>query len=162
MKAGVRFTLLAALAAAAAGVLAIAFSSGGPEKRTARSCPPGQRVVRESGENDGGSGDYESHFRGKCAPLRHPESAADIAKFNEFAGTRQGADSPKAFAKGLRQRDRLAAQAAAENIPGTGGSWTPYGKGPLIGDDPTYPATLGDGFGKMNGRVSDFAYVDST
>jgi photosystem II stability/assembly factor-like uncharacterized protein len=110
----------------------------------------------------GEAGDYESHFRGKCAPVAHPESARDLAKFNEFAGTRQGADSPREFAKALKQRDRLAAEAAAANIPGTGGTWTPYGKGPLIGDDPTYPTTLGDGFGKINGRVSDFAYVDST
>jgi photosystem II stability/assembly factor-like uncharacterized protein len=135
---------------------------GSEPKRTAGTCPVGQRVVRAGGEASAESGGYESHFQGRCAPVAHPESPEDLAKFNEAASMRQGSDSADQFAAALRQRDRLAAEAAAANIPGTRGKWTPYGKGPLIGDDPTYPTTLGDGFGKINGRVSDFAYVDST
>src|SRR3954466_5331866 len=154
------------LLVAVAGVVAAAvlLSSGGSESRRTASaaCPAGQRVVPERGEAEesGGGGDYESHFRGKCAPISHPESSADIEKFNEAAQNRQGSDTPEEFAKALKQRDRLAARAST--IPGTKGKWSPYGKTPLIGDDPTYPTTLGDGFGKINGRVSDFAYVDST
>jgi hypothetical protein len=96
------------------------------------------------------------------APARHPESTADLLKFHDFASTRQGSDSPRAFARALRRRDRLAQAAAEANIPGTGGHWAPYGHGPLIADDPTYPTTQGDGFGKIEGRINDFAYVDST
>src|SRR4051794_32043694 len=117
---------------------------------------------RDGAKDKGETGDYESNFKGECAPAGHPESSRDLAKFDEYAGTRQGADSPEQFQKALKQRDRLEAQAAAAAIPGTGGSWSPYGKGPLIGDDPTYPTTNGDGFGKINGRTSDFAYVESS
>ncbi|MEA2423298.1 MAG: hypothetical protein QOF55_2397 [Thermoleophilaceae bacterium] len=156
------FGLLAA--AVAVGVAALLLSGGGASKRTASTCPAGQIRVpaKAEGEARSESGDYESHFRGRCAPISHPESSQDLAKFNEFASARQGSDSPGAFSKALRQRDRLAAHAAAANVPGTGGAWVPYGHGPLIGDDPTYPTTLGDGFGKIDGRVSDFAYADQT
>jgi hypothetical protein len=184
-----RYRLLLVLVLVAAVVaVVIALATRGDGIRTAGECPAGQKRVSEKGEapssvliggrtrpeaereseserereHSGEAGDYESHFRGKCAPVSHPESARDLAKFNEYASTRQGSDSPDAFARALRQRDRLAAQAAAANIPGTRGKWTPYGHGPLIGDDPTYPTTLGDGFGKINGRVSDFAYVEKT
>src|SRR4051812_12288553 len=102
---------------------------------------------RDAGKPEGELGDYESHFRGECAPVGHPESNRDLAKFNEEAAERQGSDTPEEFTKALKQRDKLAAQAAAANIPGTKGTWSPYGKSPLIGDDPTYPTTLGDGFG---------------
>jgi photosystem II stability/assembly factor-like uncharacterized protein len=180
-------------AVAIVAVAALLLTRGGSDsKRTADSCPAGQRLVSERGEGDssvliggpvrseaereaemerergekekkrGEAGDYESNFKGECAPVGHPESNRDLAKFNEYAGTRQGSDSPQQFAKALRQRDRLEAQAAAAGIPGTGGTWTPYGKGPLIGDDPTYPTTNGDGFGKINGRVNDLAYVASS
>ncbi|MEA2411122.1 MAG: hypothetical protein QOC77_1683, partial [Thermoleophilaceae bacterium] len=152
--------LLAVAGASVAAVLLLSGGSGGV-KRTASTCPAGQRLVADNGESDGGAGgDYESHFKGKCAPVAHPESPADLEKFNEASQNRQGSDSPQEFAKALDQRDRLAAKPST--IPGTNGRWSPYGKGPLIGDDPTYPTTLGDGFGKMNGRVSDFAYVAST
>jgi hypothetical protein len=154
--------LLFAIAGAVAA--AVVLLTGGTESRRTASaaCPVGQRIVPQNGEDGdrGESGDYEAHFRGKCAPVAHPESTADIEKFNEAAQSRQGSDSPKEFAQALKQRDRLAAKPST--IPGTRGKWSPYGKGPLIGDDPTYPTTLGDGFGKINGRVSDFAYVAST
>ncbi len=177
--------LFAALAAVAVAALLLTRGGDSSSERTASACPAGQvRIAdreegassvliggqaKREGEQDkdkgkakGEAGDYESHFKGKCAPAGHPESARDLSKFNEYAGSRQGSDSPNEFANALKQRDRLVAGAAAANIPGTGGTWTPYGKGPLIGDDPTYPTTNGDGFGKINGRVSDFAYVDST
>ncbi|MDX6659506.1 MAG: hypothetical protein QOJ55_328, partial [Solirubrobacteraceae bacterium] len=165
-------TIAVLVAVAAAAVLA---SGGSSARRTAGACPAGQRLVPATAEAGapagekarehaakGAAGDYESHFLGKCAPVAHPESNADLFKFNDFASTRQGSDSPRAFAKALRQRDRLAQDAAAANIPGTAGHWAPYGHGPLIADDPTYPTTQGDGFGKIEGRINDFAYVDST
>ena len=147
-----RMRVLGLLASAVAVVVvALLMSGGGESKRTAGACPAGQRVVSENGEGEssvliggghsererdkggkaradkGEAGDYESHFRGRCAPVSHPESSHDLAKFNEYASTRQGADSPGAMSKALRQRDRLAQGAAAANIPGTGGTWTPYG-----------------------------------
>src|SRR3954454_17740919 len=174
--------LLAAVVLIAVASLLLA-RGGDKTERAAAACPAGQVLVpdreedqssvliggpvkgekeREREKDKGELGDYESNFKGDCAPAGHPESSRDLAKFDEYAGTRQGADSPEQFAKALKQRDRLEAHAAAAGIPGTGGSWSPYGKGPLIGDDPTYPTTNGDGFGKINGRTSDFAYVESS
>jgi photosystem II stability/assembly factor-like uncharacterized protein len=138
---------------------------GGPVKSEAereREEAKGEGYEEEKADEKGEAGDYESNFKGECAPAGHPESSRDLTKFNEYAGNRQGSDSPQEFARALKQHDRLEAQAAAASIPGTSGSWTPYGKGAMIGDDPTYPATNGDGFGKINGRVNDFAYVAST
>src|SRR4051794_38423112 len=110
---------MVALAAVAVAVLVL---TGGQHaaKTSAKACPAGQRLVSESGEREdkGEAGDYESHFRGKCAPVAHPESNRDIAKFSEFASTRQGADSPQAFAKAVRQHDRLAHSAASSSVPG--------------------------------------------
>jgi hypothetical protein len=154
---------IVAVAAVAVSVLVL---TGGHDaaKTTAKACPAGQRFVSESGVKDdaGEAGDYESHFRGKCAPVSHPESNRDIAKFSEYASTRQGADSPQAFAKAVRQHNRLAHSAAGSSVPGTGGAWVPYGNTPLIGDDPTYPTTLGDGFGKIGGRINDFTYASES
>src|SRR4051794_36328688 len=93
--------LTLAVLAALAGTLVAAMTGGGPAKRAAAGqCPPGQRVVRadieeienagsgggerEKGEREKGErngekkadagerGDYESHFKGKCAPVSHP------------------------------------------------------------------------------------------
>jgi hypothetical protein len=85
-----------------------------------------ERARKQGGKaaDRGEAGDYESHFRGKCAPVAHPESSRDLAKFNEYAATRQGADSPQAFSRAVRQRDRLAEAAGSAGVPGTGGTWT--------------------------------------
>ncbi len=111
-------------------------------------------------EKDGERGDYESHFVGKCAPVAHPESNADLTRFNEYASTRQGSDTPREFAKAAAQRQRM--ENSPVRIADADGQWKPYGHGPLIGDDPNYPTTLGDGFGKLEGRINDFAYVPQT
>ncbi|MEA2413266.1 MAG: hypothetical protein QOC77_3827, partial [Thermoleophilaceae bacterium] len=57
------------LAVAAASIAAVLLLSGGSSgvKRTASTCPAGQRLVADNGESDAGAGgDYESHFRGRC------------------------------------------------------------------------------------------------
>src|SRR5256885_12227747 len=66
--------------------------------------------------------------------------------------SRSGADTRGGLAAAIRQRDRIASSRAAQGIPASGGTWAPYGKGPLHGDDPTYQAAFGDGFGHVNGR----------
>src|SRR3954468_24610425 len=91
------------------------------------------------------------------------ESAEDLDKIGEAVTSRLGSsDARGALTRAIEQRNRLRARAAAAGIPGTGGTWTPYGKGPLRFDDPTYPAAYGDGFGHVNGRVNDLTYVPQT
>src|SRR3954452_25064011 len=92
-----------------------------------------------------------------------PESAEDLDKIGEAVTSRLGSsDARGALTRAIEQRNRLRAKAPAAGIPGTGGTWTPYGKGPLRFDDPTYPAAYGDGFGHVNGRVNDLTYVPQT
>src|SRR3954451_21012787 len=158
--------ILALLARTAAGLIALA---GAPnERRSADACPQGQQLVRDEGEKEKAEsrkqkaegGDYESHVVGRCAPVSHPESNADLTKFNEYASTRQGSDTPREFAKAAAQRQRM--EDSPVRIAAADGQWKPYGHGPLIADDPNYPTTLGDGFGKLEGRINDFAYVPQT
>src|SRR4051794_19813716 len=120
----------------------------------------GEAGERGGPGREGEPGDYESHFRGRCAPVSHPESNGDLAKFNDYASLRQGSDSPAAFARAVRRRQRM--ERSPVRMAGAGSRWSPYGHGPLIGDDPTYPATLGDGFGRIEGRVNDLLYVPQT
>ena len=94
----------------------------------------------------------------KGASTRQSTSAElpdDIAKFGEAAGLRFGGERPGQIRTALRQKARLADDTS---VPGANGTWQPLGKGPLVGNDPTYPYTYGDAFGVMAGRISDYAY----
>jgi hypothetical protein len=161
---GVRFILLTV--AALAAVALVAMLGGGRSERAAeaKACPEGQTRVRAEGgeERDrrGEPGNYESHFVGKCIPIQHPESNEDLQKFNDYAAMRQGSDSPKAFSRAVRQRQAM--ERSPIRMAGAGARWHPYGHGPMIGDDPKYPNSLGDGFGKIEGRVNDLLYVPQT
>ena len=84
------------------------------------------------------------------------ESPKELLRSQAARASRAGAESPSELARGLRQKARLAAQNRVAPIPGTGGTWTPLGKTPLQFADP-YPAAHGDGFGRVNGRINDFA-----
>src|SRR5438034_132502 len=74
-----------------------------------------------------------------CVLNEHPETFADMAAASgQYAamntvprGTTQG----QAYRAALRQRHALAASSASA-VPGTGGKWSPLGKGPLIAADP--------------------------
>ena len=71
-----------------------------------------------------------------------PESGEDLAKIGEAVTSRLGSsDARGALTRGIEQRNRLRARAPKAGIPGTGGTWTPYGMGPLRFDDPTSPAS---------------------
>jgi hypothetical protein len=175
---------IAALAGAAAIIaivaVVLATSGGGEDRHAAETCPPGQRVVRadieevEGGEREEGererevelpggeriegeTGDYESFFKGRCAPLKHPESARELTEFSDYASNRLGSDSARAFGRAVERRARM--ERSPARVAGAGGSWEQYGHGPLIADDATYPTTHGDGFGKIEGRVNDLLYV---
>jgi photosystem II stability/assembly factor-like uncharacterized protein len=94
---------------------------------------------------------------GPCALRRAPETYADLADASNAVAQRVAADSTADYAAAARERSRLADSNAAP-VPGANGSWRPLGRGPLHADDPNYPSTYGDGFAKLSGRVSDYAY----
>lgn len=83
----------------------------------------------------------------------------EVARFAGVQATHAGADSAAAMRAAV---SRKAALAAGPAVPGTGGSWSPLGTGPLISDDPTYTATYGTGFADLSGRITDFAYSPTT
>ncbi|MBK5307439.1 MAG: hypothetical protein JJD92_12190 [Frankiaceae bacterium] len=97
-----------------------------------------------------------------CTDVSCLNPMTDEAKLAQFAGvqaTRAGADSAAAMRTAIEAKTALAAGPA---VPGTTGTWTPLGVGPLISDDPTYTATYGSGFADIAGRISDFAYSPTT
>ncbi|HEX6458813.1 MAG TPA: hypothetical protein VF032_07845 [Thermoleophilaceae bacterium] len=63
----------------------------------------------------------------------------------------------------MKQRSALAA--AAATVPGADGSWSPYGTGADTTDNTEFDQSNGstqEGLGAVSGRISDFAYDDST
>ncbi len=94
---------------------------------------------------------------GPCALRSAPETYADLADASNAVAQRVAADSTADYAAAARERSRLA-EASAAPVPGANGVWRPVGRGPLRADDPNYPSTYGDGFAKLSGRVSDYAY----
>jgi hypothetical protein len=93
---------------------------------------------------------------------KRPEGLREQAQLAGWNRWRLGGDDAASFTRAALDRAASVRSGQASTIAGGGGTWAEYGHGPLIGDDPTYPTTLGDGFGKMGGRVNDFAYNEQT
>src|SRR5207244_11005068 len=72
----------------------------------------------------------------------------------QAARPRLGTDSPAAGLEAAKVREA----AARSRPPLASGHWRPLGKGPLNADDPNYPSTYGDGFARLSGRISGYAY----
>ncbi|HEV3228989.1 MAG TPA: hypothetical protein VGY97_05910 [Solirubrobacteraceae bacterium] len=122
-------------------------------------CPSGfyaPAAGRDAGSAAGPDLESRAGRRHLCLSVTHPESSADLARFSQALALRSGADSPRAYRAALHQRARLAQSSAS--VPGTGGTWTPVGKTPLLANDPSYADTFGDGFGELSGRISDYTY----
>jgi hypothetical protein len=85
----------------------------------------------------------------------HPESFLDLAQAN-------GQRTARAVAPGtqLKAGAYRAAVSQRADLPSTGGTWSPYGKTPLIGDRSEYDTTNGstsEGLSDLSGRVTSFA-----
>ena len=138
-------------------VAAIKLSGGGGEdpvsaclEQATSSDPDAAQAAASQGQDP----DQES---GGCALRGGPETFADLADASNAVAERVGADSVADYAAAARQRKRLE-RAGSASVPGTGGRWSPVGRGPLHADDPNYPDTYGDGFADLSGRISDYAY----
>jgi hypothetical protein len=183
-----RVVLAGVLLLAAVVVAAIALArGGGATEARAGACPPGtttraqrdrlhEREVRYERLHAAGTAKGERDREAQreqaggeragidgCVPLKHPESTGDIAAVNAFRAVRSSAPfstvAPGAYAAAVGQRDALAAR--KRTTAGTGGSWVPAGKGPLIADDQRYPEVNGLGLADLNGRVTDYSYDKS-
>jgi len=81
-------------------------------------------------------------------------ASADLASF--LSGQQ---DAPAGIVyTALKQAARLANPQAAARVEGTDGAWEPYGNGNLIGDDPFFTETAGQGLTDLAGRIDSFDY----
>ncbi|MEY2568567.1 MAG: hypothetical protein QOE35_3096 [Actinomycetota bacterium] len=87
----------------------------------------------------------------------HLEQAGELMRVFGTLEQRFGEGQVGDYRAAIAQRAALAQVAA----PGAAGTWSPVGTGPLIADDPTYP-TAGEGYSRLAGRISDFAYDAAT
>ncbi|MBW3665789.1 MAG: glycoside hydrolase, partial [Actinobacteria bacterium] len=99
---------------------------------------------------------------GLCINDKHPEELGELAlRAADRAMPRMapaGQWEPGAFAAALEQRQEMEALAVPASAAGNA---TPYGKGPLIVDDPRYGVS-DLGLADNMGRVDDFAYDNRT
>ena len=164
------------VAAAAVPVLAAAVLAAVPpapagQAAAAQPCPPGYRLVDVAeiaaehalgtvGAERGQAKTPEQMLMPKCLNTKHPETFAELALMQRqrvAAAAAPFADvAPGAFRAALADRVQLAQSAAP--MAGTGGSWEPYGQGPLISNDPRFDSVNGNGLVNLNGRVDSFAY----
>lgn len=159
------------LSAFSAAVLGSTFALAAPAA-PATWCPAGYRPA--AAENEGAADDSELHRLGRAAMAReraaelsglcvrekHPEAYAEFAAGRGQMHAIENAPlaAPPAGAMSAALAERSALVAAAVSVPGAGGSWTPYGKGPLIGNDARFGSVNGQGLVKLNGRVDSLDF----
>jgi hypothetical protein len=157
--------MAAALAALIASALLWSPWNGGNRESTPKAGTEAladciDRVVEDGGptgaelEGDEVEGGEEAAICG----VRKPEPFAELKAATDALGQRVGVDSPADALASARLQRNQAKRARSGHVPGTRGRWTPLGEGPLQADDPNFPATYGEGFGELAGRISDYAY----
>ena len=125
---------VAAAMLAAVGALLVA--QGGPTARAASAgaCPAGYRAPEERTLAQVG--------QSLCIRDKHPETFSEIGKLEaQWEAKRYaplGIVDPAAARMGIGERALLATAAVKSSVSGAGGTWTPYGKGPLITNDSRY------------------------
>jgi hypothetical protein len=123
----------------------------------AATCPPGYALA--SHEADGGH-DFDAEAANRtCLNAHHPESLIELIQRQEALETVRSAPydtvAPGAFTNALSQSKTLP---KASKTTGTSGTWSIYGKGPLIVNDPRYSRVNGLGLVNNEGRVDSIKY----
>src|SRR2546421_7035823 len=156
--------LASCLSFAVAAVVAVAVTQGGTA--TAVACPPGFHSL--ASEESGHDTSLRLHayprraraalrrMAGVCVNDNHPELYDEIAGLSAQRAAMMGSASVNSYARAVARRRALVAQHPA--VAGAGGTWTPYGQGPLIAEDPRYGSVNGEGLNNLAGRVDSFAY----
>jgi hypothetical protein len=91
----------------------------------------------------------------RCDTPGHPEFFDDLAKANSSLLTREVAPGTQ-----LKPGAQRSAVRAADALPQIGGTWSPYGKTPMLGNRTDYDTTRGstkEGFVGLAGRTTGFA-----
>jgi photosystem II stability/assembly factor-like uncharacterized protein len=126
----------------------------------ARGCPPGSREVAVGDELREMTGEVQDVGGVVCAaPPKLPEPVAEMMAKESSRAAIMSAPSGRvpnnALARAVREADVLAAN--VRRVPGSTGRWSPYGKGPLVANDPRYDEVNGTGFVNLEGRIDSFA-----
>lgn len=90
---------------------------------------------------------------GVCMTAKHPESVLEsIVRQAGLESVRSALYShadPSAYSNAVSQHQALVK--SGPKVDGTAGKWSPYGKGPLIVNDPAYTSVNGLGFRQQHG-----------
>ncbi len=139
----------------------------GPDPWTDATCRPGyldraQQQRMEAKEESllgkrAAAGEEGEEFP-PCVPRKRPEGLREMMVAKGIAESRDSAPyaavHPRANARAVEQRKAIAAQSGT--LPGSAGTWSPLGKGPLLAGEEGY-VNSAFGFRKLNGRITDFA-----
>src|SRR5687767_7640409 len=137
------------------------------------SCPVGSRAVtvaeamREfAGRNPGGRdmaaslADTNPDAIVCSSGPKNPEPIAEVFAAESQRAAIASAPSGKvpvnALALAVKRADALGASSA--QVQGASGRWSPYGKGPLIANDPRFDSVNGAGFVHLAGRIDSLAF----
>ena len=97
-----------------------------------------------------------------CLNQKHPEAFAELEGLRQEMAARTYAPwtgvSPEAYPSAIREREAMERQGAAPGVYGSSSFFLPYGRGPLISNDPRYPNVNGNGFVELSGRVDSLDY----
>ncbi|HYO60991.1 MAG TPA: hypothetical protein VEU29_03740 [Actinomycetota bacterium] len=130
------------------------------------SCPPGSRPVSIADELREMTGEAATDVDGVvCStPPKVPEPPAEVmaaeAQRSTISTAPHGRVDNNALARAIRRADALSANVA--RVPGATGKWSPYGKGPLIANDPRFDEVNGAGFVHLQGRIDSLGHDPKT
>lgn len=158
---GIAIALLAVTLVGGAGALR-------PSSKEAVSCPVGYKLLakEEAAMKQAGVQERESLHKevlaaNTCATTKHPETLLELElrgrQFNAVRSAPHGKMHPSAYAGALEQRAAMPA-----SVPGSEGTWRPYGHGPLISNDPAYNSVNSLGLVHLQGRIDSLTYDPAT
>lgn len=91
-----------------------------------------------------------------CIAKKSPESLMEFTQMQQARSEARGEQVPGGLRAAARQKEQMKPLQA--KVTNGDVAWAPYGSGPMIGNDETYPEVAGQGFSNLTGRVDQFAW----
>ena len=142
-----------------------------PSTQALRDCPPGYSLAADAEAAERRAGiptsaaerAAEASAENLCVAVKHPEGAIELILRQEGLESVRSAPyervAPDAFANGLNESKGLP---KAGKTTGTSGTWSQFGTGPLIVNDPDYARVNGLGLVDNMGRLDSLEYDAAT
>ena len=93
-----------------------------------------------------------------CISQKTPESLMEFTAMQQARAEARGEQVPGGLRAAAKQKEQMKALQA--KVSNGDVAWAPYGTGPMIGNDDTYPEVAGQGFSNLTGRVDQFSWDD--